>query len=477
MSDIEKELEELTDFDDEELMDEFDDLEDFVDLDDLGSLMDSEDFNDLDELGDLSDLGDLSADSREDGSGAMELPDLDSLGAGDEMFDTVEPEAPSENGGDASLDAMLDGLLDDLDANGSLEKSEEQGAKDAAPKTQTEDDGMNDLLDMLEDADGTADSGGDTPKKKEPEEDILALSDDGEEEPIGEEDMADLLGDIPESLAEGGVEEKKPGLMKKLFGNVVTDEIAEQELAAREAEKEAAVQREEEEAQAKAEAEEAKAAKAEEKAAAKAAKAEEKALKKAAKAEAKAAKKAERDLRREEEAAQAELEVTGKLNKVGVSIIVILTALFLVTEISGTNLFSYRSTMKEAKDYFDMQRYTQAYQEILGTDVHKSDRETYDKIVTVMKVQRSLNAYENYSNMKYYPEALNALLRGLQRYDENIETGRGLEVDGDMASCREQIVTLLEEDFGVSESEAYEILAMKKEAYTKKVVELGMTLQ
>ena len=46
-----------------------------------------------------------------------------------------------------------------------------------------------------------------------------------------------------------------------------------------------------------------------------------------------------------------------------------------------------------------------------------------------MKVQRSLNSYENYDNMKYYPDALNALLVGLKKYDENIETARNLEIE------------------------------------------------
>lgn len=77
--------------------------------------------------------------------------------------------------------------------------------------------------------------------------------------------------------------------------------------------------------------------------------------------------------------------------------------MFLAAEISGTKIFSYRSTIKEATSFFDAGRYTDAYQEILGTDMKKNDQETYDKIVTVMKVQRALNSYENYDNMKYYP--------------------------------------------------------------------------
>ena len=144
----------------------------------------------------------------------------------------------------------------------------------------------------------------------------------------------------------------------------------------------------------------------------------------------------------------------------------ILAAMFLATEISGTEIFSYKSTMKQAVSFFDDGRYTDAYREILGTDLKKKDQETYDKIITVMKVQRSLNSYENYDNMKYYPDALNALLVGLKKYDENIEK--------DVDSCKEKILTLLDEEYGLSEAQARELLSLKKDAYTDQVVKLGI---
>ena len=311
-------------------------------------------------------------------------------------------------------------------------------------------------------------------------DDILALDEDGMDN--SDDDMQALLeglggSDIPEELSEVQEVTKKPGLLKRLFGNVVTDEIAEAELAERAKEQEEEAAKKEAAEAAKEEKKAAKAAKAEEKAEAKKAKAEEKALKKAAKEEEKAAQKAEKAAKKAEEDAEAELEITGKLNKVGVSIVVILAAMFLAAEISGTKIFSYRSTIKEATSFFDAGRYTDAYQEILGTDMKKNDQETYDKIVTVMKVQRALNSYENYDNMKYYPDALNALLVGLKKYDENLDTARSLEVEEDLDSCRDKIVTLLDEEYGLSESQARELLVLDKTAYTDKVVAIAMKKQ
>lgn len=311
-------------------------------------------------------------------------------------------------------------------------------------------------------------------------DDILALDEDGMDN--SDDDMQALLeglggSDIPEELSEVQEVTKKPGLLKRLFGNVVTDEIAEAELAERAKEQEEEAAKKEAAEAAKEEKKAAKAAKAEEKVEAKKAKAEEKELKKAAKEEEKAAQKAEKAAKKAEEDAEAELEITGKLNKVGVSIVVILAAMFLAAEISGTKIFSYRSTIKEATSFFDAGRYTDAYQEILGTDMKKNDQETYDKIVTVMKVQRALNSYENYDNMKYYPDALNALLVGLKKYDENLDTAKSLEVEEDLDSCRDKIVTLLDEEYGLSESQARELLVLDKTAYTDKVVAIAMKKQ
>ena len=217
------------------------------------------------------------------------------------------------------------------------------------------------------------------------------------------------------------------------------------------------------------------------KAAEKAAKKAEKEAKKAAKAEEKAAKKAEKEAKKAEQKAQQEeeaeaekYEVTGKLNKVGVAIIAILTVTFLVVEIAGTNIHGYSSSKKQAMKYFEMGKYEQAYQEVLGTKVKEKDPDTYNKIRTVMQVQRALDSYQNYDAMNYYPDALNALIRGLQRYDANLETAKQLEIEDEVDGCKEQIVSLLQSEYGVSESQARELLSLDKAEYTSKVVEIAM---
>jgi len=272
---------------------------------------------------------------------------------------------------------------------------------------------------------------------------------------------------VPKAQQEEAVkEEKKPGFFKRIFGNVVTDEIAEAERKAKKEEEEQAALKVEEEAKAKEEKEAKKAAAAEAKEAKKAAKA----AKKAEKEEQKAAKKAEKQAKKEAEKEAEEQEVVGKLNKAGVIIVVAGSALILAGVILGTNIFGYNASKSEAERYFTLQKYTDAYNEARGTKMEDKDPELYDKIITVMKVQQSIDSYGSYVAMKYYPDALDALLRGLQKYDENIDMALDLEIEGDMKVCKNRILGILKEEFSLSEQEAYNILSLDAEAYTRKVV-------
>ena len=338
---------------------------------------------------------------------------------------------------DQALNMMLDGLLDDLDMTGSLQQ--ETASKD----------------ELVEDQDAEA-------------ADIFdMLGADSESQDVSIDDLLDIAA--PEEYPEEEPTDQK-GLFQRVFGNVINDEIAEEERKAQEEEEQKAAEKAELAEQKKAEKEQAKEAKKAEKEAKKAAKAEEKAAKKAEKE----AKKAERKAQQEEEAEAEKYEVTGKLNKVGVAIIAILTVTFLVVEIAGTNIHGYSSSKKQAMKYFEMGKYEQAYQEVLGTKVKEKDPDTYNKIRTVMQVQRALDSYQNYDAMNYYPDALNALIRGLQRYDANLETAKQLEIEDEVDGCKEQIVSLLQSEYGVSESQARELLSLDKAEYTSKVVEIAM---
>lgn len=413
-----------------------------------------------------ADIMSLSEDGADEEQPDNDIMSLTEDGADEEQPDndimslTEDRTADDESG---SIDDMLGGLLDDFDANGSIgydteeqPKKNNESESDAGDGQKTDD--LSDLLGMLSD-DSTSD-------------DVISLDSVSNEEipdiseipdiPMQEEeDISNILPQNEEKEDDG----EKQSIFKKVFGNVVTDEIAEAEK-----------KQEEEEAAKKEEAEKVKEEKAaekakqkEEKEKLKAEKAEAKAAAKAKKAEEKAAKKAEKQAQKEAEREAAANEVVGKLNKVGVSIVAVFGVIILAGIIIGTNSFGSGLDKKKATNYFEMHRYSQAYESAVGTNMKEKNPEQYKKIVTVMKVQHALDSYQNYENVKKYPEALDALLMGLKKYDANKKTAYDLEIENDLASVYDKILDILSDEFGLSKSQAYDILSLGSSEYTSKV--------
>ena len=411
-----------------------------------------------------ADIMSLSEDGADEEQSEADIMSLSEDGADEEQPDndimslTEDGTADDESG---SIDDMLGGLLDDFDKNGSIgdeseEQSKENSGSDAGDGQKADD--LSDLLGMLSD-DSTSD-------------DVISLDSVSNEEipdiseipdiPMQEEeDISNILPQNEEKEDDG----EKQSIFKKVFGNVVTDEIAEAEK-----------KQEEEEAAKKEEAEKVKEEKAaekakqkEEKEKLKAEKAEAKAAAKAKKAEEKAAKKAEKQAQKEAEREAAANEVVGKLNKVGVSIVAVVGVIILAGIIIGTNSFGSGLDKKKATNYFEMHRYSQAYESAVGTNMKEKNPEQYKKIVTVMKVQHALDSYQNYENVKKYPEALDALLMGLKKYDANKKTAYDLEIENDLASVYDKILDILSDEFGLSKSQAYDILSLGSSEYTSKV--------
>ncbi|WMJ87896.1 hypothetical protein [Anaerocolumna sp. MB42-C2] len=143
-----------------------------------------------------------------------------------------------------------------------------------------------------------------------------------------------------------------------------------------------------------------------------------------------------------------------KINKLAVIFVMTFFILIGGFVIIGTNQYSYSLDIKNAKVSFSRQRYTEAYKDIYGLDIRKSDKEIYDKIMTVMYVNKELNSYNNYIDIKMYPQALDSLLKGIERYDKYIKRAADLGIKKDMDSVKEQIVKELKNKFNLSEEEA-----------------------
>ncbi len=166
-------------------------------------------------------------------------------------------------------------------------------------------------------------------------------------------------------------------------------------------------------------------------------------------------------------------EDPGRINRLGAIIVFFFCGIIAIILIAGTNMVTYALNIQYATSYFNHHKYNQAYNEVYGVDIKDEDIGLYDKIQTVMFVNKQLNSYNNYYALEKYPEALDSLLKGLSRYDKYIELATMLGIESDLDYVRSQILAELNNVFNITETDAMQILSYdNKEDYSLAVYDV-----
>ncbi len=161
----------------------------------------------------------------------------------------------------------------------------------------------------------------------------------------------------------------------------------------------------------------------------------------------------------------------GRINRVGASFVFLFFAALAALVVFGSNQFTYANSIKNAGNYFDRQKYNKAYHEVSGLEIKMKDEEIYNKIMTVMFVNKELNSYNNYFGIQHYEEALDSLLKGLKRYDKYIALARELGIESDLRYVRRQILAELKRTYNITEKKALQLNSIEdQEEYSSKVI-------
>lgn len=158
-----------------------------------------------------------------------------------------------------------------------------------------------------------------------------------------------------------------------------------------------------------------------------------------------------------------------KLNKPLCVIVILFFLCVGGAVILGTNVFDYTLVITKATTYFERQKYGMAYREILGVNVKEQDKDLESRIYTVMYVERQYEAYENYRVMDKPDKALDSLLQGLAKYDDYYQEAQTLNILDDYNYAKNQIVTALNEAYGMTEADALELLQLPDQEYTEQI--------
>lgn len=279
------------------------------------------------------------------------------------------------------------------------------------------------------------------------------------EDQLLEEQFNSLLSDNePEKQ-----QDNSQTLMHKMFANIEPENPEAEIAAMQEAEtkKEAEKKKKAKDKQAKKQ-EKQKAA-----ADKKAAKAAEKERKAKLKAEAKEKKRKEKE----------ELEKTyvpeGKINKIGASIVAGVAAVIGIAIIVASLKGTYHLTLNNAQFDAGIGRYSQAYEALSGLNLKGEDQELYNKVKTIMYMDKQQKSYENFMELGMPVEALDSLLKGLNRYEEYYEQAVEYGVTDQFDKKKTELLSVLKQSYQISENEAKSLIAQTdKTVYTETLVKL-----
>lgn len=129
--------------------------------------------------------------------------------------------------------------------------------------------------------------------------------------------------------------------------------------------------------------------------------------------------------------------------------------------------FHYSFSLTRANKYLENDKYEKAYDQLAGMKLRDADEDIYRQVGVIMYVQRQYDSYNTYMEMNRKTEALNALIKGMERYDTYIDEAKFLGVGDDVEAIKKQIVTALQKSFSISESEAETLVDLSKKDFTQ----------
>ena len=159
---------------------------------------------------------------------------------------------------------------------------------------------------------------------------------------------------------------------------------------------------------------------------------------------------------------------TTRINRAGATIVFAFFAIIAVVIIIGTKMSAYSISIQHAETEFEKKRYNNAYEEIYGMKVKADEQLLYDKIMTVMYVQKQLNSYYNFSSMGSEEKALDSLVKGLQRYEKYVYLADELGITSDFDYVRSQLLGEIEQNFHLTEEETDNLVRLYNEGQKTK---------
>ena len=113
-------------------------------------------------------------------------------------------------------------------------------------------------------------------------------------------------------------------------------------------------------------------------------------------------------------------------------------------------MIPYSKDIEKAKKFYTTGEYQKTYEYMRGHKLTSDDQILYDRTITLLRIKRPYDSYQNYMKMGLRMEALNALVQGVQMSDRYMEQAASLGIIDKYSKQSRMIYDELYNTFGVT---------------------------
>ncbi|MBQ7359217.1 MAG: hypothetical protein IJW63_03870 [Lachnospiraceae bacterium] len=167
-----------------------------------------------------------------------------------------------------------------------------------------------------------------------------------------------------------------------------------------------------------------------------------------------------------------EFEPSAKIRKNSIIIVVGFAASLLVFVLLGNAIVEPIISKHNAKKAFEEQQYEECYQLFAGQNLSEDEQMMLDHASVVLKFQRRIWRYEEYSGLRDRLNALDTLFETVANYDEWYQEALNCGARSEVEAIYADIMSILD-TYGVSEAQAQMIANLNDVEYTRVVTALS----
>lgn len=158
-------------------------------------------------------------------------------------------------------------------------------------------------------------------------------------------------------------------------------------------------------------------------------------------------------------------------------VVFLILAMSIVVFVTITQrMTGYKLSMNEARTAYNAGDYFTAYEDLMGMDLKESDEDLFKKARLLGDLQKKNKEYQVFVKRKMYDLALDSLVSGVARYQDNLDEAKTLGIEEEYTKEGDALVQLLQDQYGVSVDDAVSMYQLNREQYSIKIDEIVETL-